>query len=54
MLENEKFKKLVHQVCSLLELVAAALVLVGILLAIVSLLRNGGLFRELLSDTSAL
>ena len=54
MLENEKFKKLVYQVCSLLELMAAALVLVGILLAIVSLLRNGGLFRELLSDTSAL
>lgn len=54
MLENEKFKRLVQRICGLLELVAAALVLVGILLAIISLLRNGALFRELLSDTGAL
>lgn len=53
MLENEKFKKLIHRICVGLELIAAALVLVGILLSIVSLLGNVSLFQELLSDTSA-
>ncbi len=54
MLESEKFRELVHRVCVVLEMISAALVLVGILLAIVSLLRNGALFQELLADTGAL
>ena len=54
MLENERFRKLVHRVCGLLELIAAALVLVGIVLSIVGLMRNGVLFHGLLSETSGL
>lgn len=50
----KKIVKVLHQICRLLELVVAVFVLVGIFLAIVSLLKDDiKLFEELLSDVSA-
>lgn len=52
----ERFQKLkvaVHIICEVLEMIAAALMLVGILFATFSLIRNVDIFRQLLSDTSS-
>ena len=52
----DRFKKLkitVHVICEVLEMIAAALMLVGILFSTFSLIRNIDIFRELLSDTSS-
>lgn len=52
----DRFKKLkvtVHIICEVLEMIAAALMLVGILFSTCSLIRNVDLFRELLLDTSS-
>lgn len=52
----ERFKRLkvtVHIICEVLEMIAAALMLVGILFSTCSLIRNVDLFRELLLDTSS-
>lgn len=52
----ERFKRLkaaVHIICDLLEMIAAALMLVGILFATFSLITNVDIFRQLLSDTSS-
>ena len=52
----DRFKRLkvtVHIICEVLEMIAAALMLVGILFSTCSLIRNGDLFRELLLDTSS-
>ena len=51
----DRFKRLkvtVHIICEVLEMIAAALMLVGILFSTCSLIRNVDLFRELLLDTS--
>ena len=52
----DRFKKLkitVHVICEVLEMITAALMLVGILFSTFSLIRNIDIFRELLSDTSS-
>lgn len=52
----ERFKRLkaaVHIICDVLEMIAAALMLVGILFATFSLITNVDIFRQLLSDTSS-
>ena len=52
----DRFKRLkvtVHIICEVLEMIAAALMLVGILFSTCSLIRNVDLFRELLLDTSS-
>lgn len=52
----ERFKRLkaaVHIICDVLEMIAAALMLVGILFATFSLVTNVDIFRQLLSDTSS-
>lgn len=52
----DRFKRLkvtVHIICEVLEMIAAALMLVGILFSACSLIRNVDLFRELLLDTSS-
>ena len=48
-----RFLKYIQHACHALELVAALLVLVGIVLALVSLLRDISLFRALASETDA-
>lgn len=49
----EKVKKYIQVLCGALELIAATLMLVGILFSMFSLVRNAGLFGQLLTDTSA-
>lgn len=52
----ERFKRLkaaVHIICGVLEMIAAALMLLGILFATFSLVTNVDIFRQLLSDTSS-
>ena len=52
----DRFKRLkvtVHIICEVLEMIAAALMLVGILFSTCSLIRNVDLFRELLLDPSS-
>ena len=52
----DRFKRLkaaVHIICEVLEMIAAALMLVGILFSTFSLITDGELFRALLSDTSS-
>ena len=52
----DRFKRLkvtVHIICEVLEMIAAARMLVGILFSTCSLIRNVDLFRELLLDTSS-
>lgn len=52
----ERFKRLkaaVHIICDVLEMIAAALMLVGILFSTFSLVTNVDIFRQLLSDTSS-
>lgn len=52
----ERFKRLktaVHLICDVLEMIAAALMLVGILFSTFSLVTNVDVFRQLLSDTSS-
>ena len=48
----EKIKKGIHRICEVLELLAAGLVLIGILFSAFSLLRQGQTFQQLLQDTS--
>ena len=48
----EKFKKYIHVLCNALELIAAGLMLVGIVLTVVGIFRNAELFSHLLTDTS--
>ena len=47
-----KLKKYIQACCEALELAAAILMLIGILLSICSLIRNVDIFKELLTDTS--
>ncbi len=47
-----KLKRYVHIICGILDIIAAALVLVGILLNIGSIIGNIGTFEKLLMDTS--
>lgn len=49
----EKLIKTVQKFCELIELVAAVLVSVGIILSIISLLKDFTIFQHLLEDTSA-
>ena len=52
----DRFKRLkatVHFICEGLEMIAAALMLVGILLATFSLISNVDIFKQLLEDTSS-
>lgn len=52
----ERFKRLkaaVHIICDVLEMIAAALMLMGILFSTFSLVTNVDIFRQLLSDTSS-
>lgn len=48
----EKVKKGMHLLCGVLELVAAALVLIGILLSVLSLIKDFDIFHNLLGDIS--
>lgn len=48
----EKFKKYIHVLCNALELIAAGLMLVGIVLTVIGIFRNVELFSHLLTDTS--
>lgn len=48
-----KFKKYVQMICEGLELIAAVLVLIGILLSVCSLVKDFEIFGELLNDISA-
>lgn len=48
----EKIKKGVHKICECLELCAAGLVLIGILLSAIGLFSEKGLFVNLMQDTS--
>ena len=47
-----KLKRYVHIICGILDIIAAALVLVGILLNIGSIVGNLGTFEKLFTDTS--
>ena len=51
--QEGRFLKYMQSACHVLELVAALLVLVGIVLALVSLLRDVSLFQALVSETNA-
>ena len=51
--QEGRFLKYIQSACHVLELVAALLVLVGIVLALVSLLRDVSLFQALVSETNA-
>ncbi|MDE6890708.1 MAG: hypothetical protein K2P50_02830 [Lachnospiraceae bacterium] len=48
----EKLKKYIHVICNALELIAAGLMLVGVVFTIIGILRNFELFSHLLTDTS--
>lgn len=48
----EKLKKYIQLICHALELIAAVLMLTGILFTIIGLVRNVELFGHLLADTS--
>lgn len=48
----EKIKKGVHKICECLELGAAGLVLIGILLSAIGIFSEKGLFVSLMQDTS--
>lgn len=48
----EKLEKNVLKICTVLEYIMAVLVLVGILLSLVSFLKDVGIFIELLGDSS--
>lgn len=47
-----KYKKIMLKICNILEIIAALLVLMGILLSIYSFLRNFDAFWDLLGDMS--
>lgn len=53
MKHNDWPKKLVHIACEVLELVAAGLVIVGIVLAIIGVLTDAALFRNVLAGEHA-
>ncbi|MGN0483737.1 MAG: phosphate-starvation-inducible PsiE family protein [Lachnospiraceae bacterium] len=46
----EKLERVVQKICGILEMVVAILVLIGIILALCSLFKDGSLFFELLHD----
>lgn len=48
----ERFKKYINVICSALELIAAGLMLIGVVFTIIGLVRNFELFSHLLTDTS--
>ena len=48
----KKYKKIMLKICNILEIIAALLVLMGILLSIYSFLRNFDAFWDLLGDMS--
>lgn len=48
-----KFKKHIQRWCGVLEMITSVLMLIGILFSIFSLVRNVGIFQNLLTDTSA-
>ncbi len=50
----EKIKMILHNACELLELLMAAIVLVGVVMAILGLVMDGMLFRGILSDSGGL
>lgn len=45
-----KIKKWVHNICQVLEMIAAGLVSIGIFLALISIATNLSVFRDLLKD----
>ena len=45
-----KIKKWVHNICQVLEMIAAGLVSIGILLALISVASNLSVFRDILKD----
>lgn len=49
----EKFKKYMQYICEILELTAAVLVLIAILLSLYSIVKDISVFRHLLNDTAA-
>lgn len=49
----EKLIKAVQKFCELIELIAAVLVSIGIILSIISLLKDFTIFQHLLEDTAA-
>ena len=48
----ERFKKYINVICSALELIAAGLMLIGVVFTIIGIVRNFELFSHLLTDTS--
>lgn len=46
----EKFEILIQKICRILELMVAVLVMIGIVLALFSFLKNGEIFMDLLGD----
>lgn len=46
----EKFEILIQKICRILELIVAVLVMIGIVLALFSFLKNGEIFMDLLGD----
>ena len=50
----EKIKMILHNACGLLELLMAAIVLVGVVMAILGLVMDGMLFRSILRDSGGL
>lgn len=48
----EKLRKVIQKICVLLDLAAALLVLIAILLSIISLVRDVSVFQKLLTDSS--
>lgn len=49
----EKFKKHMQHICEILELAAAVLVLIAILLSLFSIVKDIAVFQQLLNDTAA-
>ena len=48
----DKVRRIIQKICVLLDLIMAALVLMGILLSIFSMVRDVSIFQRLLTDTS--
>lgn len=49
----EKFKKVMQTACTILEMIAAVLVLIGIILSVISVIKDVSIFRSLMAELSA-
>lgn len=48
----EKFKKIMQTACTILEMIAAVLVLIGIILSMISIIKDVSIFHSLMAELS--